>query len=86
MPLGFQANLPPPQKKNTKNLLLPGINFTGWAAPVMKLLRHHPSSVAVPALRDLDLESALDEEKALGEEWPHGIRKKCKENTEMILK
>ena len=25
----------------------------------MKLLRHHPSSVAVPALRDLDLESAL---------------------------
>ena len=79
MPLGFQANLPP-QKKTTKNLLLPGINFTGWAAPVMKLLRHHPSSVAVPALRDLDLESAL------GEEWPHGIREKCKENTEMILK
>eukprot|EP00434_Breviolum_minutum_P002238 symbB.v1.2.001971.t1/scaffold78.1/size345887/8 len=29
----------------------------GWATPVMKLLRHHPSSVAVPALRDLDLES-----------------------------
>lgn len=35
----------------------------------MKLLRHHPSSVAVPALRDLDLESALDGE-CLAAAWP----------------
>ena len=34
----------------------------------MKLLRHHPSSVAVPALRDLDLESALDGEMPAA--WP----------------
>ncbi|CAL1126732.1 unnamed protein product [Cladocopium goreaui] len=30
---------------------------TGWAEPIMKLLRKHPKSVAVPALVDLDAKS-----------------------------
>eukprot|EP00435_Cladocopium_sp_Y103_P042805 s1431_g11.t3 len=30
---------------------------TGWAEPIMKLLRKHPKSVAVPALMDLDANS-----------------------------